>query len=103
MMDRLGAQAPDNKLPLLTNKSHSLCALKTRPPNHHVRITVSPVSSKKFQNLQNFPANFRNFCKIKHLCIQKKLPDSAMLLPSLPGRLYIHLPEAGINPDMPRL
>jgi len=36
------------------------------------------------------------------LCIEKN-PDSAMLLRSLPGRLYIDLPEAGINPDMPRL
>jgi len=26
-----------------------------------------------------------------------------MLLPSLPGQLYIDLPEAGINPDMPHL
>ena len=87
MMDRLGAQAPDNKLPLLTNKSHSLCALQTRPPNYYIRITVPPVSSKNFHIFSRFFANFRNFCKIKHLCIQKKLPDSAMLLPSLPGRL----------------
>jgi|GEM_PF-3905243 len=26
-----------------------------------------------------------------------------MLLRSLPGRLYIHLSDAGINPDMPHL